>query len=129
MGTIILKVDPDRDLYVEWSSVVESPTYIGTRAEFLAYLTHEIPDGYSPLPGNSPEDRLARADETGTSACYGTPPHFGAFDAGGFIVEQRGVLPRADLGRFVDALLAENETTAYELLQPFEDDETPGCES
>lgn len=122
MGNIVMKIDRERDLYVIWSSVVESPAYIGTRAEVAVELERDTPRGYAPLPGNSPEDRLARADATGTSAMYDSPPFDGAFDDSGMIVEQRGWLPRADLGRFVDAVIADDMDAAYGVLQPFEDE-------
>jgi len=34
----IVKPDPGRDEYVEWSSIVESPTRVGSRADFLREL-------------------------------------------------------------------------------------------
>lgn len=125
MPKFVMKVDRDRDLYVYWSTVVESPVFIGNREEMLAELATEIPRGYVPTEDNSPEARVARADENGTSALYFPPPtpQDGAWDDAGQIVEQRGWLPRADLGRFVDALLADDRDAAYAVLQPFEDEE------
>lgn len=123
MGNIVMKVDRDRDQYVIWSSVVDAPAFIGNRAETATELARDIPRGYAPAAGNSPEDRLARADETGTSAVYGEPPFDGAFDDSGMIVEQRGWLPRADFARFVDAVVADDMDAAYGVLQPFEDDQ------
>lgn len=121
MGRIVLKVDRDRDLYVEWSGIVESLTFIGSRSEMLAYLHRDAPDGYTPGSGNSPENRLRRADQTGTSALYpADPPYYGAWDDTGFIVEQRGCLPRGDLGRFVDLVLADDMTAAYRVLRALE---------
>lgn len=116
MGKFVLRVR-DRDLYVEWSTVVDNAINAGDRTEMLAHLTDGIPAGYAPLPGNSPEDRLARADETGTSMRSGD----GAWDSN-LMVGQNGTLRRADLGRFVDALLADDTATAYALLTPFEDE-------
>ncbi|MGH3779794.1 MAG: hypothetical protein ACRDRO_03960 [Pseudonocardiaceae bacterium] len=87
MGKIVLKVARDRDLYAEWCNSVESPNYIGTRAEMLTHLAGDTPDGYAPLTGNTPQARLARAD----------------------------------LGRFIDALLADGQDAAYGVLRPFKD--------
>ncbi len=43
MPTFILKVRPDRDLYVGWSTVVDNLTRTGTRAEFLEHLAVRDP--------------------------------------------------------------------------------------
>lgn len=126
MGMYIIKATRDRDLFVEWSSIVEAPTFIGTRAEILAHLDR-APE---PWRGDSPDARVVRAEETGTSmkrdpmAPGYVGPLDGAWDDSGQIVEQRGWLPRARLAEFLDAYLADPEK-AYALLDPFEDD-TPG---
>lgn len=125
MGSFIIKAARDRDLYMEWSTIVDGPTFIGTRAEILAHL-ERAPDR---RPADVPEVRVRRADETGTSAK--PDPHApgysgpldGAWDDTGLIVEQRGWLPRARFAEFLDAYLADPEK-AYALLDPF-DDESP----
>jgi hypothetical protein len=123
MPTFVMKVARDRDLYVGWSTVVENLVWAGTRAEALAVLARDIPVGYEPKPGNSPEDRLQRADETGTSACwYDTDPQDGAWDDPVQIVEQRGLLRRADLARYVDLYTAGDAEGAFALLKVFEDE-------
>jgi hypothetical protein len=124
MPEFVMKVDRDRDLYVLWSTVVEAPIFAGDREAMLARLAEDAP--YEPVAEFRPKGRLARADECGTSAMYGSPPYDGAFDDTGLIVEQRGWLPRADLGRFVDALLADDPDAAYAALQPFEDEQAEG---
>lgn len=124
MGKPIIRADREHDLYVEWSSIVEAPTFIGTRAEMLRYLT---PRSDPNEPGlnlgrrhTDPEARLRRADETGTSSLpdpeYDGPP-FGSWDDKGFIVEQKGWLPRERLYAYLTADDPDN------LLEPFEDDE------
>ncbi|MFB7858723.1 hypothetical protein [Rhodococcus qingshengii] len=55
MGTCIIKVSKNRDLYMKWSSVVDNCTFIGTRQELLD-------NGEA-----TPED-IDLADRTGTSA-------------------------------------------------------------
>jgi hypothetical protein len=69
LPTYIYKADPDVDLYVAWSTVVDNMTSAGTRAEML-----RDPD--------ITEDRLIRADETGTSCAWQTEgyPREGAWD-------------------------------------------------
>lgn len=126
MPTFVMKVAPDRDQYVGWSTVVESIVWIGNRQEAARILARDIPAGYDPKPGNSPEDRLRRADESGTSALYPDyGPYDGAWDDPIQIVEQRGVLERASFPAFVDAWQSDNPESAYELLRPFEDEAPP----
>lgn len=117
MGSVIVKATPDADLYIEWSTIVEAPTFIGTRAETLEYLG--LP---SPSVSDTPEERLARADETGTSA-KGDYAWFGSWTYDGFVVEQRGVLPRSRLSAFA-VLYADDDPAWLDLLEPF-DAETP----
>lgn len=100
---ILVKAAPDRDLYIGWSNVVEAPTGIWTRAEAEAY-------GFPP-------SRLDRADRTGTSSMV---PGSGQWDDIGFIAEQRGWLRRDRIADYAQALLADNENAAWDLLEPFE---------
>lgn len=130
MGRIIIKAARDRDLYVEWSSVVEAPTAIGTRAEMLDYLTR-YGEGRS-----DPAERLDRADATGTSALRDPMstydgPLDGAWEDVGMIVEQRGWLLRDRFADFAEKYAGGDLDGAYALLEPFEDDEPthndPAC--
>lgn len=117
MPRIVFKVTRDEDRYVEWSTIVEAPTFTGTRAEMMAHLSPgEL------IYGHQPEDRLRRADETGTSAAGGFS-FFGAWDDSGLVVEQRGVLRRERLGEFLDLFMPGDyvDPAAYALLEPFED--------
>jgi hypothetical protein len=121
MESIIVKAAADQDLYMEWSTIVEAPTFIGTYAEVLAHL--EQPRNRT---DGDPRIRLRRADETGTSAMH--PPGAldcpvpleGSWEDAGFIVEQRGWLPRARLPEFLSWYLR-NRSKAYALLDPFDD--------
>lgn len=112
MGGVIVKASPDADLYLEWSTIVEAPTFIGTRSETLEYLAR------SNSVSDPPEARLARADETGTST-KDDYAWFGAWTYAGFIVDQRGVLPRSKLGEFA-LLYAADDEACYALLEPFD---------
>lgn len=123
MGKPVYKASPDLDLYAEWSSIVEAPTFIGTRAEMLEHLTQN----QDRRGDDTPEVRLARADETGSSSLRDpmssyAGPLSGAWDDDGEIVEQLGWLPR---GRFADFFVAyaADPDTAYKLLDPFADRE------
>jgi len=102
---IIVKAAPDRDLYIGWSNVVEAPTGMWTRAEALAY-------GF-------PRSRLDRADRTGTSSMV---PGSGQWDDHGFIAEQRGWLRRDRIADYAQALAADNNEAAWDLLEPFDDE-------
>jgi len=118
MPTILIKANPHVNLYVGWSSVVEAPVFVGTRAEAVRHFAGR---GSEPV-----EQRLERADSTGTSALWGDPPYEGAWEDSGLIYMQQGILPRANLlalaQRYRDA------TTPYldvaDLLTPFEDEES-----
>lgn len=123
MGRQIIKIAPDRDLYMEWSSVVEAPTFFGTRAEMAAYLA-EPNAGYHETAIAHPaavEERLARADLTGSSGC---PPFGCGWDDHGEIYQQKGYLPRSRFGEFADRFLAcpgDIEPDVTDLLEPFDD--------
>ena len=125
MPKFVMKVDKDRDLYVEWSTVVDNWTFAGDRDEMLEHLQMAEPRGYTADPGNRPEDRLQRADDNGTSALFPrSGPFDGAWDDNVLMIEQRGLLAREDLGRYLDTWDSSGEDAAYALLRPF-DDEAP----
>lgn len=112
MPTYIVKPNPDRDLYVEWSTVVENLTGVGTRAQI-----------------GGAEDRMARADETGSSAAGGMKGYRG-WDDGQFLVtntERRDAhffwLLRADLEAYADAYAADDVEAAERLLKPIPDED------
>lgn len=142
MPYYIVKAAPDQDLYMEWSTIVDAPTFIGTREEILAYLERAAARARTPTPeeiaiiqelginlADTPETQVQRADETGTSAIHHplmsdcpAPPE-GAWDDAGFIVGQRGWLPRARLPEFL-GWYVRNRSKAYALLDPFDDTDT-----
>lgn len=70
MPRTIIKLAPDEDWYVVWSTIVDAPTYWGTRAEL------EARPGAHALP-----ERFDRADATGTSAQWGITPEPYSWDA------------------------------------------------
>ena len=102
----VVKPDRGKDFYVVWDDRPEAPVWTGTRDEALAE--------------GCPESRLRRAGETGTSAL--TVPAFYRWDALGFIAEQRGWLPRANLAAYVTAYLEDRKDDARDLLKPFDDE-------
>lgn len=66
MGSTIIKASKDEDFYVLYSSVVDSPTWHGTRTEMERYF-----------PSEAKPERFERADRTGSSCAWVTPPEFG----------------------------------------------------
>lgn len=117
MGSFIIKVAPDEDLYLEWSTIVEAPTAVADRAEMLKHLTTGGWRG--PTEPSAAEERLARADRTGTSML---DCDFGGWDCAGEIYMQQGFLPRARMGEFARRLLADENAEPTDLLEPFEGD-------
>lgn len=106
MSVHILKADRDTDLYAVWSTSWDWPLsaeHVGTRAEILALLTpHE---GYS---GHT-EERLARADDCGTSAQWSWrhadgifgPPYYGSWDDPEPLSTQEDQIRRDQLGAYL----------------------------
>lgn len=115
MPTVVVKAEPDSDLYMVWSTVVDGPTAVGTRAEIAEYLSQFHSDT------DDPEERLDRADKTGTSGMW---PGAGQWSQRGFVCywdvtgnEERDArwLPRANLAQWL-------RTGDDSLLEPIEND-------
>ena len=104
MGRLIIKPERERDLYVEWSTIVKQVVAWGTREHM-----HSI--DVSPW-------RMDRADQRGSSAVGWS---FGYWDDEGFIYDQRGWLPRKNLATLVDRLTSREDIS--DLLEPFDDEE------
>lgn len=110
MPRFIMKV-PDRDLYVEWSSIVEAPIAWGSRAEMM--------DGEE---GSVDPERLDRADMYGTSSFIGQGTN-------GTIYMQLGYLPIENLGKFLDVMteqwaadeFVDDDPRLLALLQPLDE--------
>lgn len=117
MGTIVIKPDRGRDLYVGWSTVVEAPVWWGTREQATRWLTEAATR--HPDRQNQPDVRLARADRYGTSDMS---VRDGGWDDEGFVYEQRGWLPRHRLAALCEALARDDEPAAWDLLEPFDDE-------
>lgn len=120
MGLQIIKISRDAALYMEWSSIIEAPTWFGDRAETLAYLRGNV-GNHGLSSAETHESRLARADETGSS---GYRPWGCTWDDHGEIYQQRGVLPRSAFPEFARRLLACDDDgpdpDVSDLLEPFE---------
>lgn len=121
MGRLIVKADKDLDLYIEWSTIVDAPTFIGTRQETLDYLLkgdrHGIPTR------EEVAQRLTRTDLNGSSdmSCRD-----GWWDDAGFIPgtpKGQRWLKRGRLAAYSLLVCGGDEDGAYLLTEPCETDE------
>lgn len=121
MPRFLIKATRDRDAYLEWSTIVDAPVSIGTRA------------GYVTQYG---EERLSRTDEHGTSAMYfdwlpGDQQQGGWADEALLIANiippefpLGALLPRTRLGDLYDLLTKDvNATVPADWVTPFDDDQ------
>jgi hypothetical protein len=130
MPSFIVKASPDEDWYCRWSTIVDAPTYWGSREELTSAAWQ---------PEEVAAERFERADANGTSACIpGVPADeqwFGWND-GDFILMEAGpdypegedgcwLLPRANLRAFCEGLDAERDTTPLCRWKRHEDEATP----
>lgn len=123
MPAHVMKEAPDINFYVEWSSVVEAPTFGGTRDEMFAHLRTK-----PHAADNTPEMRLDRCDKTGTTSLWvgeaGMLDRYaeeGAWNDGAFIYAQQGLVARRDVFVLTRRLLADGDADVSDLLRPFED--------
>jgi hypothetical protein len=126
MPGFIVKVAPDQDLYLRWSTIVDCPTHIGKRADLLRELK-----GYA-APGDVSAAAFDRADEAGTSARW--PPEgplVGGWGAEGFCFRDEmthdgksgnGWLPRARLPEASERWRNDFAADISDLLDPFEEE-------
>lgn len=121
MPTFIVKAEPDTDLYVLWSTVVDAPTFTGTRAEVTQHLAWQ--DGNR--SAQQIEQRFARADAHGSS---GIPPfNYGTWDGdpgdGDLMYQQQGFIRRHNFPEYAARLRITGDPDPGHLLDPFEDDD------
>jgi hypothetical protein len=130
MPSFIVKATPHDDIYCEWSTVVDAPTFVGTRAEMRDWLLQpkDVPGvGRVSAYESDVDARLARTDQHGTSAEYrvdgttaipGYRP-YGFLDHGWVVcVHEVGALGTLRRDRLVEFLRTADPT----LLEPFDDD-------
>lgn len=135
MPTIVMKEAPDVDYYVGWSSVAEAPVFGGTRDEVLAYLKRESDPWLRADAPHHPEQRMKRADETGTTSMWVTKaaeespefaahgyPEDGSWEDGSQIYMQRGTVSRANLFILARRVFEDENADVSDLLEPFEDE-------
>ncbi len=117
MGAAIVKVHPDLDLYMRWSTVVDNATHVATRTEMANYLTGEL------SASNEQAERiLTDADQHGSSAYRYRAGHW---DDDGFVVNNtpEGWLPRANFAAYAQAIRHDDAAAMAALVEPFEDDD------
>lgn len=119
MTNAVIKCSPEDDFYVLWSDNVEAPLAYGDREFIVDYLTR-----YPGAPLDVPEERVARADDAGTSYLWppGEPPAYGWADPI-LIYKQQGVLRRHKLKELCERLHVDPTDRCQDLLEPFEDEE------
>jgi hypothetical protein len=115
MGRFVVKVAPTRDLYMEWTTVAEGPTYVGTRTQMA---THLAADGTR--SNGLVQQILARASTQGTSSSIGA----GGWNDIGMIYAQQGWLHPAQFEALADRFAAagRGEYEYLDLLELFDDD-------
>lgn len=101
---LLVKAAPDKDLYVQWSTVCDMPGGVFSRETALEY-------GF-------PRSKVDHADEHGSSSRIGD----GAWDDKGWVAEQRGWLRRDLIGEYAVEYLHGDLEAAYALLEPFDDE-------
>lgn len=128
MPQFVYKEAPDVDYYVLWSSVVDAPTFTGNRAEMLADLKNAEDKWLRDDAPHKAENRLARADETGTSSLWvehegmrDQYPEDGSWEDDHYIYRQDGSLTRAGLFELCHRTDADEDADVSDLLTPFED--------
>lgn len=126
MGSTVVKIDPDQDLYMVWSSGTESPTFIGDRIALVEYLYEQENRKPDRIPEKEkPEARIERADKTGTSSEWRVSgfavDH--SWEDTGTIYRQQGVLPRSNYAALANRILESMkwDVDVSDLLTPFED--------
>ena len=112
MPSYVIKVDPSRDEYVYWSTVVEAPLFWGDAIAMHSYLEQHAEQGDG--------RRIDRADEHGTSCMdLGNGLRFYDWSTGGLIYKQRGIVNRDDLWALCRRL--DRDEDVADLLRHFDD--------
>ena len=120
MGSCIIKVAPDEDLYMVWSSNVDNCTHLGTRKQITKYLRKEHGRSYE----NEITGMFERADESGTSDRIF---RHGGWDDEEVIVHNLrhldrgcGMLAREHFSAYANLILHDEEAAAEALTTPIE---------
>lgn len=127
MSHLLIKVSPERDLYVLWTSVADGPLRLASRAEFEARLPlHKLltdPFNSGHLVIDEPE-AFAVADEFGSANTYGGRGYFDWFSEEPLFFSwdeedgYSGYIHRENFEALVDAYLTSDGRDG-ELLKPY----------
>lgn len=120
MGRSIIKAHQDLDLYIEWSSIVDAPTFVGSRVEMFAYLVRG--DRHGRPTGEEVEERLARTDKNGSSMMDTRSGYWD--DEGEIPATDKGQrwLRRDRLGAYCILVAIGDNDGAYLLTEPLDDE-------
>lgn len=123
MTWAIVKTAPDEDNYVAWSDNVEAPLCWGDRDYVFAWADQPDRRSTSADPMFSTEARFQRADRMGTSYLWPKPEKPAYRWGQGFIYQQQGWLPRANLEALCERLTDDPKADVRDLLEPFDDED------
>jgi hypothetical protein len=116
MGNFLLRTTPNSEVFVVWSSIVDSPLFAGTRTEIEDYLIDEAVQRARIQIRND----LKIATETGSSVALklpGQPAPTGSWNDDGIQYGARKWLPRKQLGKFIALWMDEKYDSAKKLLE------------
>lgn len=121
MPSVVIKPARDRDEYVVWSTVTESPHGYGTREQMVGLLRAGMRG--SDEDRSDPETPVRNATHWGSSADARWAK--GHWEDESFIYHQAGWLRRGDLFLAAQAMDGDGcrEGLIFDLLTPLEDDE------
>lgn len=101
MGSVVIKASQDGDLYLLWSTNTDEPLAVGDRQEMAGYLLQrEITAAELAI-----EERLARADQTGSSSRL----RDGQWEDAGMVFRHRHLVPRARLEELAQRWMASDD--------------------
>lgn len=132
MGEFLVKPSRHADVYVLWSTIVDMPTAYGSRAEMFDYLGGDVRGGercptcrHWVGTGETPSERLARADAVGCDARFCRPGNRWTFDdPDGVQYGQYGTIKRAHIGHLARLLgdnVEEDDPQILAMVEPWGD--------
>lgn len=121
MGRYIVKPHKDLDLYIEWSSIVDSPTFAGSRQQITPYLMNG--DRQGKPTAEEVAERLNRTDDNGSSLLDHTSEYWD--DEGLIPATHKGQrwLKRERFGAYCLLVMAGDIEGAYLLTESLDDAE------
>ena len=115
MSYLIFKEAPEAGFYVAWSNVMDAPVIGGSAEEMIEFLYEDSDLKRDRHPeGRTPEDKIARADQFGTSArhSFGGAPLQGSWEDPEQLVRDLlggwAMVPRPLLGELTRRWMAAN---------------------